>query len=276
MDEELNLGIDPIVKLDRDLRAAAVSLKPSEARLMVDYYYLIQKQRVRANNQIKAMEEEPHDLINWVHDNTSVIERNIKVSLEVYALSHRVGQWSMSIHGIGPVISAGLIAHVDIEKSTSISKLWSFAGLNPTATWGKGQKRPWNARLKVICWHIGECFKRTHNSPKSFYGGVYRGRKDLEESRNIDGQFADQARDALKTRNIGKGTEAYKWYKKEMLPPGRLDLRACRYATKLFLSHWWQVLYQISYAKEPPKPWILTQKPHARIIPIPGWRWPMT
>lgn len=30
MDEE-NLGIDPIVKLDRDLRKAAESLKPSEA-----------------------------------------------------------------------------------------------------------------------------------------------------------------------------------------------------------------------------------------------------
>ena len=270
MDEE-NLGIDPINPLERDLRRAAESLKPSEARLMVDYYYLIQKQRVRANNQIKAMETEPHDLIKWVHDNTSVIERNIKVSLECYALSHEVGRWSMAVHGIGPVISAGLIAHVDIEKSTSISKLWSFAGLNPTAVWKKGQKRPWNARLKVIAFHIGECFKRTHNSEKSFYGPIYAERKELEESRNNNKAFADQAREALSSRNIGKGTEAYKWYKQGMLPPGRLDRRACRYATKLFISHWWQVLYQITYKKEPPPPWILTQEPHARIIPVPGW-----
>lgn len=271
MDEELNLGINPINPLDRDLRAAASSLKPSEARLMVDYYYLIQKQRVRANNQILALDERPHDLINWVHDNTSIIEKNIKVSLEVYALSHEVGRWSMSIHGIGPVISAGLIAHVDIEKSTSISRLWSFAGLNPKAKWDKGQKRPHNARLKVICWHIGQCFKRTHNSPKSFYGPIYAERKALEESRNVDGKFADQAKKALETRRIGKTTEAYKWYKKGMLPLGRLDLRACRYATKLFLSHWWQVLYQITYGKEPPPPWILTQKPHAKIVPVPNW-----
>ncbi len=271
MKEEESVGIDPIVTLQRDLKKAAATMEPSEARLMVDYYYLFQKQRVRANNQIVAMEKEPHDLIRWIHGNIATIERNIKTALGAYALGHEVGQWSMAVHGIGPVISAGLIAHIDIARSDSVSKMWSFAGLNPTAKWGKGKRRPWNARLKVICWHVGECFKRTHTSEKSFYGRFYRERKMLEESRNDEGLFRKQAEDALGSRNIGTSTEAYKWYKKGMLPPGRLDLRACRYATKLFLSHWWQVLYSVTYGKEPPVPWILTQEPHTKLIKVPGW-----
>lgn len=269
--EEENLGGDPILRLTKDLKSAATTLEPSEARLMVDYYYIIQKQRVRANNQIKAMEEEPHELIAWVHDNTTIIERNIRTALQVYALHHKVGEWSMSIHGIGPVISAGLLAHVDLEKTTSISKLWSFAGLNPDAKWGKGQKRPHNARLKVICYHIGECFKRGSGSEKSSYGPFYRDRKELEVKRNEAGEFRDQAEQTLKDKKIGKQTDAYKWYKEGKLPPARLDMRACRYAAKIFLSHWWQVAYEIKHGKVPPPPWILTQKPHTSIVAVPNW-----
>jgi hypothetical protein len=269
--DEANLGIDPIIRLSKDLKSAASSLSPPEARLLVDYYYIIQKQRVRANNQITAMEEEPHDLIAWIHDNTSIIERNIKSALQAYALSHEVGQWSLSIHGIGPVISAGLLAHIDLEKTTSVSKLWSFAGLNPDAKWGKGQKRPHNARLKVICYHIGECFKRCSGSPKSFYGPIYSERKQLEVSRNDAGDFEDQAKQTLSDKRIGKQTDAYKWYSNGQLPPARLDLRACRYAAKLFLSHWWQVAYEIKYGKAPPRPWILTQEPHTQIVAVPNW-----
>lgn len=267
-------GFDPITKLTKDLRSASQTMTPDEARFLVDYYYIIQEDRKRTGNQIRALEEEPHEpheVITWINANVTTIERNIKSALDVYSSTTEAGRWAKSVHGIGPVISSGLLAHIDITKTPSVSALWSFAGLNPTAVWGKGQKRPWNAKLKVLCWHAGECFKRTSGSEKSFYGKFYRERKELEVKRNDAGMFKAQAIETLEKKKIGKSTEAYKHYCEGKLPPGRLDLRATRYASKLFLSHYWQVLYEIHYKKEPPAPWIIAQGGHVDLVPVPGW-----
>ena len=267
----VELSFDPIMKLTKDLRKASETMTSDEARFLVDYYYMLQKSRVGTGNQILALAEEPHEVIAWINDNLAVLERNIKSALDVYGSTHAVGAWAKSIYGIGPIIAAGLLAHIDITKTPSISALWSFAGLNPTAVWAKGKKRPWNARLKVLCWHAGECFKRTSGSPKSFYGKFYRERKELEVQRNEDGMFKELAAATLEKKNIGKSTEAYKHYAAEKLPPGRLDLRATRYATKLFLSHFWQVLYEIHYESKPPAPWIIQHGGHIDLVPIPNW-----
>lgn len=58
-----------------------------------------------------------------------------------------------SIHGIGPVISAGLLAHIDIHRAVTVGHIWRFAGLDPSVKWLKKTKRPWNAGLKVLCCH---------------------------------------------------------------------------------------------------------------------------
>lgn len=161
-------------------------------------------------------------------------------------------------------------------------------------------RRPWHGRLKKICYLIGESFKKFHNSPKCFYGRIYLERKMYEIDRNESGELSGQARQTLKNRNIGKMTDAYKWYAgrvtpeaskkfreekstaanpatvkvelvKEgrgvpMLPPARIDLRAARYATKLFLCHLHQVWFFTEKGKLPPKPWILTQEGHVHEI----------
>jgi hypothetical protein len=62
-----------------------------------------------------------------------------------------VSRWAKAQVGIGPVLAAGLAAYIDITRTPTVSALWSLAGLNPTAVWGKGEKRPWNAQLKTLC-----------------------------------------------------------------------------------------------------------------------------
>ena len=52
-----------------------------------------------------------------------------------------------------------ILAHVNPEKTTTAGKLWAFAGLNPEVKWEAGQKRPWNARLKMLLvYKAGESF----------------------------------------------------------------------------------------------------------------------
>jgi hypothetical protein len=142
--------------------------------------------------------------------------------------------------------------------------------LDPTLKWDKGQKRPWNARLKRLAWIIGDSFRKQRNSPKDFYGKFYEDRKTYELAKNENGDYAAQAAESLSTRKIqDKVLKAT--YESGKLPPGRIELRSMRYATKLFLSHYHHVAYEDHFGTPPPKPYVIEQLGHAHIIGPPNW-----
>jgi hypothetical protein len=262
---------DVELKLSRDLLNAAKTLSPREVRYMVDSYYQIQEDRKRSANQIRKMSEggEPHELLRWFNERSDRIEQQIKRALKAYAESQALGQWAMSIVGIGPVISAGLMAHIDITKAPTVGHIWSFAGLDPRVAWEKKEKRPWNARLKSLCFLIGESFVKTSNHEKSFYGRIYRERKDLELQRNAELAFKEQAQAKLEKFNIGKDTDAYKAYSIGQLPPAHLHARARRYTVKLFLSHYHDKAYRLHFGQAPPQPFAIALLHHGHYIPCP-------
>src|SRR5215471_616600 len=129
----------PLIELKKDLRAAAKTLSSTEVRYLVDQYYAIQDYRKAAGNQVIAMDKagEPASLIAWIFCNMDRLEDEIRQWLDIYTESEplHVGQWLKSITGIGPVISAGLLAHIDIVKAPTVSHIWRFAGLDPNLKW---------------------------------------------------------------------------------------------------------------------------------------------
>ena len=289
---------DVRIKLSKELKAAVATLKPHEVRFLVDYYYQAQDNRIRTAGQVRAMEttgETKHAILDWLFDKNDQFEKQIRVALGAYSESHPVGRWSRSVVGIGPVIAAGLLAHIDITKAPTVGHIWKFAGLDPTSKWNKGEKRPWNAALKVICWKAGESFVKVSGNETAVYGKYYVDRKRAEATKNDAGNFAEQARSNVE--RVGKTTDAWAWYAgcypggtftkwleladakarekflKEskvdpdrgvnMLPPGHIQARARRYAVKLFLSHWHEVAYQNHYGKAPPLPYPIAILGHA-------------
>lgn len=267
------LELDPVLRLTKDLKAASKELSDAEARYMVDTYYQMQRNRIRSGNQVQALAErsEPNRVVSWYADQNMVLENQIKRALDVYSMAHKVGQWSRSIVGIGPVIAAGLIAHIDIKRSNTAGKIWRFAGLDPTVTWEKGQKRPWNASLKTLCWKIGESFVKVSGHEEDVYGKLYLQRKALEIKRNDAGELAAQAEAKLKKFKIGKDTDAYAAYSVGKLPPAHIHSRAKRWAVKLFLSHWQQVAYFAEFGKPAPVPYVIQHLGHVDVIPPPNW-----
>ncbi len=300
------MEIEQINKLTRDLKQAAKTLSTDEARFLVDYYYALQEDRIRSAHQVRTLAEsgEPHELLSWLGENAGVLERNIKSALDTYSSEHLIGQWSKSIVGIGPIIAAGLLAHIDINKAPTVGHIWRFAGLDPTVIWEKKTKRPWNASLKTLCWKIGESFVKFSNHDEDFYGHLLVQRKAYEIANNEAGKLSEQAVKHLSKFKIGKDTEAYIWYsgcltpamakmiqsapaekrmgmaKKlavdsgsgtPMLPPGHIHARAKRWAVKLFLAHWQHVAYSITFKKEPPRPYVLTHLGHVDEIKPPNW-----
>jgi len=173
--------------------------------------------------------------------------------------------------GIGPVLSAGLLAHIDIEKAPTVGHIWSFAGLVEGQVKQKGVKLPWNADLKVLCWKIGESFVKVSNNPKDIYGHIYAARKGYETAKNEAGDYAQQAEKILAGKNCGHETEAYKAYFQGKLPLAHVHARAKRYAVKLFLAHWHHVAYETKYGTLPPKPYVISIKGHADYIAPPNW-----
>ena len=305
----------------------------AEMRHMVDLYNQIQHFRMAGTNQVGAAErsgEPPGDFAKHIMKKLHGTEEEIARYLDEMVSQTAVGTWAKSIVGVGPVIAAGFLAHIDIRQAPTVGHIWRFAGLDPSQSWlgavkaralvaelaGSGPleelipvvagrvgcktetlrkfatsdindkpiklteeslskaaaKRPWNAALKVLCWKLGESFVKTYNNPEGYYGQVYVSRKVTEEAMNNAGKFADQAASILKSKRLGKSTEAYKAYSQGKLPPAHIHARAKRYAVKLFLAHYHWVAYESEYGAPPPKPFVIEHLGHADLLTPPNWK----
>jgi len=265
--------LESVNRLTRDIRNAAITLSAREARWLVDSYYGLQEDRIRADHQLRALDQnaEPHDVMNWLSGQRETLEKQIARALDAYSGGHPVGLWMRSIHGIGPIIAAGLLAHIDIKMAPTAGHIWRFAGLDPTVKWEPKTKRPWNASLKRLCWIVGESFVKVSGNENALYGQLYKERKAIEERKNLAGDFADQAAAALVAKKWDKSTDAFKHYTAGRLPPARIHLRAKRWAVKLFLSHLQAIWWEHATGTKPPAPYAMTLAKHTHFIPPPNW-----
>ena len=175
-----------LLRLNRDIKDATANLERREARYLVDTYYQMQDYRISTSNQARSMgkDEEPHLTLDFFQRQMGTLERQVRTVLDTWTNTDPLGVWAKGVTGIGPVIAAGLLAHIDIEKAPTVGHIWRYAGLDPTVEWGKGEKRPWNASLKVICWKAGESFVKVSNNKNDVYGHFYAQRKEMENERN--------------------------------------------------------------------------------------------
>lgn len=326
--------------LKRDFREAEIS--QAEARYVVDVYYQLQDFRIQAAGQLRSEGAEPRRWAETLLHTFELLERDLQVVLGEWARRSPAGRWAQSVTGVGPVISAGLAAHIlliresvalestdssedapvdrestetdegqavltastdvgeraGVDEGTAtgerqltrtVGQVWRFAGLDPTVRWEKGQKRPWNARLKVLCWKLGDSFVKQSGRESDYYGHVYKARKRHELT--LDGRDPDdgkivgpatqrhqvQAAAALQARKI-TDKALRQCYESGHLPLGRLELRARRYAVKLFLAHYHHVLYESIMGIPPPLPFIFTDQAkamglgdHSHFIGPPNW-----
>lgn len=264
--------LNPIARLTRDLARGAALLSDKEARYLVDTYYIMQEQRLRASNQVRALADslEPNTTLGFFLDQFESLEGQVKKALDVYSREQPLGAWARSQKGIGPVLAAGLLAHIDITKAPTAGHIWRYAGLDPTQKWEKGQKRPWNAALKLICWKIGESFVKVSGNEDAFYGRLYAEYKQKIAAKNDAGENAEAAAQILATKKIGRDTETYKHLTAGRLPPAQIHARAKRWAVKLFLAHYHEQGYRLVLKKEPPLPYPIAHLNHVHKIEAPN------
>lgn len=113
-------------------------------------------------------------------------------------------------------------------------------------------KPPFNTSLKVVCYLLGESFCKVSGKEKSLYGRLYKERKAYETAKNMRGEYADQAVNALISKNWDKSTPTYKAYSEGRLSAAHIDQRAKRFAVKVFLVHLFEIMYINEYHQAPP------------------------
>jgi len=265
LDSLENLGT--VDRLSKDLKSKISSLTKDEVRYIIDYYYMIQENRKRSSNQMSAFskDNEPHELFTYLNDQTNVLEDQIKRAMDAWTDSYLVSRIiKEKVYGIGPVIAAGLVAHIDIKKAKTAGAIWRYAGLDPTSKWEKGQKRPWNASLKTLCWKVGQSFMKFSGNEKCFYGKLYKAHKEQLVKKNLEGGFKDWAETTLNSKNF-KNKEVIAKYNSGTLPDGHVDAMARRWVVKLFLSNLHELWCKVD-GIDCPKPYVMEHLGHVHHI----------
>ncbi|MAH44259.1 hypothetical protein CMI37_00410 [Candidatus Pacearchaeota archaeon] len=136
--------LQPFKRVDRTLAKliAADMASKDEIRFLVDSFYQIQNMRIRTANQIRSLQGSgiDNDVIQWFGDYNELVEEDLDKILQYWAEGQKLGQWCLSIHGIGHRITASLMAYIDIEKAPTVGHIWRYAGLDPTNEWISADK----------------------------------------------------------------------------------------------------------------------------------------
>jgi hypothetical protein len=243
----------------------------NSTRKLVDAYYTIQENRMAFSAQARELQAQgsPSSLVEFLSYNLQLMEKSLKYPLEAFAESTVAGEWALSQYGIGPVLAAGLGAHIEITKAPTAGSVWRYAGLDPTQTWEKGQKRPYNAELKTLCWKIGQSFMKFSGKEQCFYGQLYKQDKARRIAKNEAGDYADFAQEILEKKTF-KANQTRAKLESGVLSDAQIDAQARRFAVKIFLSHYHAVAYQAHYCEPAPRPYIIAHGDHVHEIAIPN------
>lgn len=178
-------------------------------------YKDIQQIRIGLKNKTWASENSNGRAIPKVYEDMIVQLKEMEKALVKEARQqlkdHPAWPWLSQVRGMGLTLAAQLLGYIgDIERFSTVSKLWRYCGLGVTDgradRMRKGEKAAYNPQIKSLCYNIGTSFLKT-NSP---YRKLYDQAKQYYTETRPD------------------------WTK------SRIHFAAMRKMEKVFLAHLWQ------------------------------------
>ena len=189
--------------------------------------YFIQKARVQCQNRKTHLEknDKQDPLVEDVLEKLMGLEKYLNKKVEEIVKQHPAYDWFSNIRGIGNLNIGKVFCLIDIEKATTISKLWRYALGAPIN--GKVEKREkgkpihYNAMLKTMCWRLAKSLIRANGK----YAIYYR-----EQKKRITEKMEQAGYTIISGSEKGK---------EKVISKGHIDRMAMRKMLKLFLSHLW-------------------------------------
>lgn len=136
--KDCQIAVQGLAEYSKEVKESVVHISSrDELRFLVDTYYQAQDARIAADGRIRSIIQGADDQgekipasLQWISANQRNTEQQVKKLLLQFTKTQPVGQWCNSILGIGPVLSAGCLAHFDITVCAHYNQFWSFCGLN--------------------------------------------------------------------------------------------------------------------------------------------------
>lgn len=226
---------------------------------LVGDYYDIQKIRIELGNQINAFadgmsETEEEEVRTRFYVQLHNLEKDIVVYLQRKIYEEPIyTKWLKNVKGIGPILSAGLIAYIgDPQRFATISKLWKYSGYSVDEN-GRadkrhaGQKSNFNIRLKTHIWKIGESFVKTKGGYRELYDTF---RKEYDEKWKTPEDCG-----SVGCKNFKKCLDGHRY------------AAAKRKTVKIFLAHLWMRDRELK-GLPLELPYILGKEAHSHLIEI--------
>lgn len=256
-------------------RGVALSSDRNYIRALVSMYYQIQSNRIKMANQLKAIEREDSTAANTDSGSSDVMsfftaqletsENNIQTFLDVWTDRDPVCLWMKAQYGIGPVIAAGIAANFDITQTKTAGGFWKYIGWDgQTPPRKKGVKCTFNPKARVLAWKAGNSFKMGYKKESCYYGQLYARKKEEYIRRNETGGFAETAAKELAEKKITDPDTRAKLESGRILD-AHIDAMALRFASKMFLSHVFDVMYIMEYGEKPPVPFTKEHLGHVHV-----------
>lgn len=251
----------------------------NEIRNAVETFYDFQDLRIISGNRKSAIKREANKnneeanplYLEFIESRLKSTEATITKFLGDYVKNHPIGIWLTSIPGIGPVLAAALLAYIDIKKCETAGSIWSYAGITgESKPRKKGEKITYNPKFKTICWKIGQSFIKVSSNPNDIYGKLYLEKKDFYHKKNEEGGFKEKAKQELENKKYDPNTKAYQAYSQGKLPDAQIVAMAQRFATKIFLSHLFEIWYEYDRGVKPPVPFVQAHLGHVHIMSAPN------
>lgn len=239
-------------------------------RNLVDIYYDFQGQRIQTQLRIGASEREntlsKEELslfgITTIMENAKNFELDLEKLIKKQLLNHALyTQYFVKIQGIGPLLSAGLIAYIDdIEKFKHVSSLWQYAGFGMNR-YCPECKKPTSIEVKYSTGKIAKKLHPFENCPECGHATnpILQKRQSGYQSNWNDKlkvlgwkaatSFVKQSATKSKYRKLYdqiKIDERRKHPTKKIIKgktffnDGHINNRAMRKVSKIFLAHVWQ------------------------------------
>lgn len=136
-----DIEVQGLASVSKAVKESMVNISRNDVRYLVDTYYQMQDFRKSLDNQVRSIEQgydkvdennesQQPEALKWIAASFKNDEKQILKMLDAYTDSVGIGRWLKDIIGIGPVISAGLLAYFDINKANHANQFHSYAGLN--------------------------------------------------------------------------------------------------------------------------------------------------
>jgi hypothetical protein len=250
-------------------------VQPDEIKLLIQEYYTIQDARIRANNQVRSLEQ-PTPVLPHIAETTKKNEALVKKVIAWWASVDPVCAWAQQFLGVGPIIPAGLRAGIDFTKPHA-SSILQYCGMTPAAMRKRGQKLNYNPDMKRLAWLAAKSFEMMQGrigdnagAPENTYVRLFVESVKQLTTRNENGDFADTAKELL-SKSKGATAETKEIWKSGKLLPSHIKARARRKVAQVFLTHMHIVGHAHETGELPPDPWVFAHGGHDRgdYIPLP-------